>query len=233
MPKKKVGLIVPSANTVAEPEIYRLMPENINMYAARIPITKVFKEDLEEMNNFTVQAAEMLAHAKVDLIAYACGSGSFIMGIEGEKSIRDNISSLTGIPTITASLSLVNAIKHLNMIKINFLTPYPEKVHGYAKKYMEDNGFQILEDKNMDVKVSHSIGEIEASEVYEKAREFPANNADGLVICCTNLQTIAEIGKMETYLGTPVVSSCQALAWEILKILDEKLPQNFGKIFNI
>lgn len=38
----KIGLIVPTVNTVVEPELNRLKPEAISVYATRIPINKSF-----------------------------------------------------------------------------------------------------------------------------------------------------------------------------------------------
>lgn len=214
---KRIGLIIPSANIVIEPELYRAMPKLINIHVTRLPIVKSSTSNIKKMNAFIEKAVQLLQHAQVHLMIYACVSGSFVEGIQGEKAIRQKIEILSKTPTLTASMALVNTVKHFNFRKVLLLTPYPREIHLLAKKFLEENNIEVLDHKTLNIIESIAIGETSLEEVYSLAKSFTNKDAESLVICCTNLRTIGIINQLEDELGIPVITSTQSILWQSLK----------------
>ena len=106
-----VGVILPSANTVMEPELARLAPEGVTYHGARTPVRGVpSQESLDEMARGTEAAAMDLASAEVDLILYGCTSGSFMT--DG-AALVEKLDGMTGTPVITTSMAVLAALRAL------------------------------------------------------------------------------------------------------------------------
>src|SRR5438046_1358800 len=76
----RIGLIVPSSNTSVESEFYRMIPRGFTIHSARMGITEVTLSGLTRMERDARAAALLLRDAKVEIICYACTSGSFYRG---------------------------------------------------------------------------------------------------------------------------------------------------------
>ena len=73
----KIGLMVPSVNTVVEPEMELMVPDGINVYATRLRNSRTDVKDSKLMLSHVERAADELASAHMDVIAFACTSSSF------------------------------------------------------------------------------------------------------------------------------------------------------------
>ena len=79
----RIGLLVPSANTVVEPEFNRMVPEGIGVYAARMRNSRADVDDSRALLRHVERAADELGSAKADVIAFACTASSFVAGMAG------------------------------------------------------------------------------------------------------------------------------------------------------
>ncbi len=78
--EKKLGLIVPSWNTVNEYEFQRVLAPSISVHSMRLRITADDEENFTRMGKEVPGAAKLLAQAKVQAICYGCLAGGFIKG---------------------------------------------------------------------------------------------------------------------------------------------------------
>ena len=91
----RVGIVVPSSNTTAEPEFCAALPDDCTLHAARMPLEDVTAEDLDAMADGAERAASLLSHASVDGIAYACTTGSLIHGPGFDADLESRLSDIT------------------------------------------------------------------------------------------------------------------------------------------
>ena len=80
--------MVPSVNTVVEPETALMVPDGINVYATRLRNSRTDIKDSKQMLSHVERAADELASAHMDVIAFACTSGSFVQGGKGERVLE-------------------------------------------------------------------------------------------------------------------------------------------------
>src|SRR5574341_1068968 len=90
--RARIGLVLHSLNVTMEPEMARLMPAGVSVHTARVMTRGMTTPDsYREMAGDVERAAEVLETADVDIVAYACTSGSIV---EDEEPILERIRQI-------------------------------------------------------------------------------------------------------------------------------------------
>lgn len=229
----RIGLLVPSVNTVVEPEFNRMIPEGVNVYAARMRNTRSDVEDSKAMLQHVARAADELGSAHTDVIAFACTASSFVEGVEGEIELRDQIERASEAKAATTSGSVAGALRTLGVRRVAVATPYPDELNVLEKQFLEDEGIEVLTIAGMGIVDAFSIGKVTPQETYEFARRVWQDDADGMFISCTNLRTIDVLAQLEAELGVPVISSNLATCWGCLRALGHHDPiDGYGSLLS-
>lgn len=216
--RARLGIMVPSVNTVMEPELNRLAPDGVSIHASRLRAEGVFSsESLVAMAAHTEGAAEDLVRA-VDALAYGCTSGSFVGGPAWDAELRERIARVTGKPVTTTSTAVVRGLRALGLRTLAVATPYTREVNDRLAGFLEQEGFEVAEMKGLEVAVRGGQGVYHPSAAYRLAREVDVPRADGILISCTNFRTVEIIEPLEADLGKPVVTSNQATLWDLLRL---------------
>jgi maleate isomerase len=92
------------------------------------------------------------------------------------------------------------------------------------KKFLEASGFEVLKIEGYGIRKNSQIAELDdhasykiAKKLYEKAPE-----ADGVFVPCPRWPTIGNVALLESEIGKPVVTSCQAYIWYALALAHVK-----------
>lgn len=223
----RIGLIVPSMNNVAEPDFYRRLPHHVTVHAHRITAVPTSStedlttvEALAAMNAEVPVAAAHLAAARVDVIVYACTSGSFSWGPGGDLDIERRITNVAGIPAIATSTACINALRRIGASTVSVVSPYPEQTNRRLAAFLEAHGFRVAGMTSHPVTAagSQEIADQEPSDIYAFAvRE--AHHADAVFMPCTTWRVMDTLGRIERSVGIPVVCSNQATLWQALQVL--------------
>jgi maleate cis-trans isomerase len=216
----KIGLIIPSTNTINEPEFWRLAPEGVTVHTARATSTGEFSEAyFLRLREAGKRCADDLATAEVDVIAYGCTSGSIICPLD---EIVAEIGSRTGIPTIATAGSVVAALHALNVRRVAVATPYVDFINEAEQEFLTRQGFEVTSLHGLRLGETQaerrSIGRVPPEHVYRMARRVDRPEAEAIFISCTNLATLDVIARIEADLGKPVVTSNQACLWNCLRL---------------
>lgn len=220
--RARIGLIVPSLNVTMEPEMARLVPAGVSVHAARVMTRgKMTPDSYREMAAEVERAAELLETADVDIVAYACTSGSIV---EDEEPILERIRQIAKAPAVATAPAVVEALRALKVLSVAVATPYVEFVNEAERKYLEVRGFTVTALKGLHLGKTpedrRGIGKQPAEVAFRLAREVDSPEAQGLFISCTNLATLGIIQLLEREAGKPVVTSVQATAWALLRALN-------------
>jgi len=215
----KFGCIIPSGNNYTEPDFYAQNQKDIYIYATRIYLKDITPESLRKMGEYTEAAAKLLSDTDADIILFACTSGSLIEGIQWEENLKKRITKNTGIPAITTSGSIVNALEALNVKKMIVFAPYSEELDRKEKIFFENLHYEVLEIKGLDIVDNKKIAAVSPETIYNNCLDLYHRNleAEALFISCTNLNTVDIIEKIEKEIKIPVVTSNQASYWKLLR----------------
>jgi len=227
----RIGLLVPSVNTVAEPEMNLIAPEGIAAFAARMRNAKADYEDTLGLIKHAERATDELVSAHVDVVAFTCTAASFIQGGKGEDELRKLIEKTAHVPSVTTSGAVVQALKRLEVKKLAIATPYPEEINRLEKTFFEEQGFEVLEIKGLGITDAFLIGCEMPDNTYRFVKSIDNSSADAIFISCTNYRTFDIIELLEEDCKKPVVTSNQATFWATLRTIgcEESIP-GFGTL---
>ncbi len=211
--ERRFGWIVPSWNTVTEYEVARLTPPGTSEHFARIAHTEDSEAAFERMAGEAPAAANLLAHASVDAICYACTAGSFFKGYDDDKRLAALLAATAGRPVLTMADALVQASRHLGFQRIAVAAPYEQWLLDRLVAYLEEAGISVLKAVGLGHQANVMYGRGKALELATDAWH---PGADGIVMSCGNFRTLEEIEDIERALGRPVVTSVQASVWGLL-----------------
>ncbi len=232
--RARLGVLVPSANIVMEPEIYRMIPEGVTAHFARVWITEDTPEELTNMIDHVPRASTELSHALVDVYGFGCTSGSLVQGLGYDQKIIAKINAVTGKPATTTSTACIQAFKALGVKRISLVTPYEEWLNLKEKKFFEDNGIEVLAMKGLGLRDAEAIASVDPGHIYRMAREIDRKKSDGIFISCTDFQAVPALQAIEDDLGKPVFSSNQVTLWAMLKLAGVRIPvPGYGRLLTM
>lgn len=218
----RFGWIIPSWNTVNEYEVERLTPADVSQHFMRIAHTEDTAAAFDRMGAEAPVAADLLAHAKVDAICYACTAGSFYRGLEYDRKLAEELAARTGKPVVTMAHSLVDASMALGMKRVAVAAPYEPWLMELLVSFLEEAGLQVLNAAGL----GHQANVLyPPSKAVELARNAWHPDADGLIMSCGNFRTLEAIDEIESMLGKPVVTSIQASLWSLFGAAGTTLDQ--------
>ena len=218
----RLGIVVPSSNTTAEPEFRAMAPEASTVHAARMPLENVTVDGLDEMADGAERAAELLSHAAVDGVAYACTTGSLLHGPGFDEELEDRLSEAADAPAVATALSVKRALAALDAETIAVVTPYASELNDREREYLTEAGFEVVTLDGRGLVANTEIGELTAADASEQVEAaIPVDTpVDAVFVSCTNYRTVPALSELEDALDVPVISSNSATMWDLADRLD-------------
>ncbi|BBO85087.1 maleate cis-trans isomerase [Desulfosarcina ovata subsp. sediminis] len=236
--RARIGLIVPSSNTVCEPEMARLAPDNVAVYASRILFTPTI-EGLKDMKNHVHRSAKELSSEGIcQLIAFCCTVGSMIGGAGYDGDLARMIHEASSTVSVTTTTAVKAALSSLNVKRVAMATPYTRQTNEIEKKIMQSMGYEVtdivgyhdhLEPEALE---NDMIGRLQPDEAYKLAKAVNGSINEAIFISCTNFRAIEIIDQLEQETGKPVITSNQVTMWHSLRslgIMDSL--EGYGRLF--
>lgn len=227
----RLGVLVPSGNSVAEVELRAMIPPDVAVLVTRLALRGSSEPELMAMLTDLEQAATLLGHAEPDAIAFHCTAVStFAPHLAGE--IRGRITEATGRPAIATADGILAAFKALGSRRLLLVTPYIEPVHQREIGYLSDNGLTVVGGSFLGVNTNLEMARIPPRAIAEQVRAA-AVPADACFISCTAVRSAVVIADLEAELGMPVVTSNQVMAWHALRHLGVRQRiSGFGRLLD-
>lgn len=230
--RSKVGLIVPSNNTLIEKEIRSiLLSEGIILHVIKIPSLGYGSESVVKKIKNAESAVHTLISNNIDLIFYCCLS-STLMKYKHWRNFFERSSELAKCPIITAFDATVIGLKKLNLSNILLVSPYPKDVHEILLKTFASVGIKVAMDINNPIENIEKISKVNPSSVYKSiVKSLISKAIEGICIVSTDLPTLSIIHALETDLGKPVVTTNQAILYIALKKIVTRFNHiNYGSL---
>lgn len=233
---RRFGVLGPPGNTAMEYEFPTLLPKGVVFNYNRLsrPGSGITNESLVAMAKSIDRAAHDLAQAYPEIIVYGCTSGSFLFGIGREAETAQQITSVTGLPAITTSTAVVQALQAVGTRRVAMFTPYPDDINDHEVEFLRHYGFEVVHVDAFRCPTSEEIRRISSEQTAELViqNEKQIADADTVFISCTNLLSVDQISRLEALLDKPVISSNQASVWAALQAMNiETQSVNTGRLF--
>jgi maleate isomerase len=214
----RVGLIVPSSNTVAEVDFYRRLPDSTTLHTARMHLTETTPEgEATMLDQHLPTAITDLASARPDVMVFACTSAGALRGNAYEADLVDRISEETHAHTFSVAASVRRAIAARQARRVGVVTPYVESLNQKIRESLEDDGLEVVAIHGLDITENFAIADVEPQRIVDFAVEsFSDSDIDLLFASCTNFRALEAREQIEEALGVPVVTSNHAALEAVL-----------------
>lgn len=227
--QRRLGVIVPSWNTVMEYEWQRMGHDFASIHSQRIRHTADTEADLLWLSTQAPEAAALLAHAKPDAICHGCTASGFLKSPEDDLALAARLERETGIPTVTSSAAIVEALRALGARRVSVASPYEPWLNERLAGHLALAGFEVVALRGL---ATQAHGSVTPERVHALALEVVRPGTDALFISCSNLRTLSSIEALEAQTGLPVVTSNQAALWGTLRrIGDRRRVAGAGRLF--
>src|SRR6476661_9192605 len=128
----RLGMLTPSSNTALEPITSAMLAgiADISVHFSRFKVTEIALSEaaLRQFDDSEIlRAAELLAHAKVDVIAWNGTSASWL-GFDRDERLCERITAATGIAACTSVLAFREIFELTGVSRIGLVTPYTDDV---------------------------------------------------------------------------------------------------------
>lgn len=221
--RRYLGLLVPSADLVVEQDFRNALPPHVGTHVARMfqglePVSNL--ENLQRILDAAETAAELVSHAKPELVIFCGTSASFMHGKGSDEELSARISaSAGGLPSTNTTSASVQALEALGVRSLFFFSPYPLPAHRLGVRFFRDCGFEIVGDDTFECRMSLDIPAIRPEDIVTRLayQRETLRRCDGVFISCTNLRALPVVERLEQELGIPVVSANQATIWAGLR----------------
>jgi maleate isomerase len=218
--RARIGIVVPSVNTVMEPWAQRTVPEGVSVHFSRMfmpPDTTT--EGLIEMDRTDGKSAlRQLTSIYPHVMAYGCTASSIVQGLDYDAHLRTEIAETFDVPATTAAHAIITGLRTLGARRISMVSPYPAKLDAAEHAYFAKAGFDVLGGDCLGIVDGFRLAEPSPETLFALGKRGMAAEADALVISCLNTRSHTVIDRLEQALGKPVVTSTQATLWHALRL---------------
>lgn len=234
----RMGCIVPVSNTNLEPDMVRICPQGMSVHFARAggyDIDQV--PDSAQMIKLAESSLEpvldQLVATRPDIIAYGCTSATLAKGPKYDAEFRTKIEQLSGVPAITAASALCHAVISLGIKSVAFGSPYTQQLNQEGADFLNQSGLEVVHIPYIGRDLgNYGQSELTPDQVYRLGLDSNHDDAEGLVLSCTDMRAVEVIDALEDTLGKPVISSNQALMFQAAEMLKmcSRIPGQLGRI---
>jgi maleate isomerase len=218
-----IGVVVPF-DFALDRELWRWMPDDVSLHVTRMPFAPI-PATLEMAVHISdpalvAQGYDDVRAVSPSVMAYACTSGSFIGGMEGEAALVTAMTDAGAPAAVTTSGALLEALAHLEVRRIATVTPYVAELTVGLTTYLAEAGVDVVAGAGLGL--TSDIWTVPYDVTAGLVRDTDTDDAAAVFISCTNLPTYDVIVELERELGKPVLTANQVTVWSALRILGRK-----------
>ncbi len=221
----KIGFVlIPNEQTI-EAEMTRHMPAGVGAYFSRATMPReISTESLAQIKGSLAEtAARILPDDKLDVICFACTSGTVAVG--EEAACQEIARGAPGAKPTTLAGAVRKALTALQVKTLVLGSPYIAELNDNVVRYLEAAGFEVLSAHGMGLNYDTEMTRVAPDYIADYARAIDRPEADAVLLSCGALRSIGVVDAIERDLGKPVICSNQAMLWDCLRLagVDDRL----------
>ena len=243
----RIGVLTPHADVGPESELQAMAPPGVAIHATRVPFGAMASRGvmdptipLAPVRSFAEpphldNAAELLAAAPLDAIAYGFTSSAYVIGVEGEAEMMARLERRTrGIPVVATCRAAVEGLRVLGARRIVLIDPpwFDTELNALGRRYYESAGFEVVYSEPCGLPSDQA--KITPSDLHTWVSEHVSTtDAEAIVIGGNGFRAVGAIAALEEDLGRFVVTANQALLWAALRVADADpgSVSDYGRLF--
>jgi maleate isomerase len=235
----RLGMLTPSSNTTLEPVTTAMLaglPE-VSVHFSRFRVTEIALTDiaLAQFDDHAIlEAAELLAHAKVAVIAWN-GTSAGWLGFEADERLCRGIEAATGIPAATSMLALNEILLATGVRRLGLVTPYAAPVQDRLVANYAKHGIACVAEAGLGIQENFAFAEVSRDKLTAMIRAVARHRPDAIGVICTNLRSAPLVADLERELGIPIYDTIATAVWKSLHLaaIDPARVEGWGRLFKL
>jgi maleate isomerase len=230
-------MLTPSSNTTLEPVTTAMLAglDGVSVHFSRFRVTEIsLTEDaLAQFDDSAIlAAAELLAHAKVDVIAWN-GTSSGWLGFDADERLCRRIEAATGIRAGTSMLALNEILAATGVKRFGLVTPYIEPIQDRLIANYAKLGIECVAEPGLGIQDNFAFAEVPGETLIAKIRASGAHQPDAIGVICTNLRAAPLVAALEQETGIPIYDTIATAVWKSLQLagIDPGRLHGWGRLF--
>jgi len=205
----RVGLLIPSSNTVMEVDFYRHLPHDVTLHTGRMYMESTTPEGEGLMlDEYAMPAARDLGTAKPDIVVFGCTSAGALRGIAYDQELCARIEDVTGALVVSVINAVREGISRRSAARIGVVTPYVDALNEKIQASIQEDGVEVAAIHGLGITDNFAIAAVTPEEIAGFAEsKLGGLDVDLVFASCTNLHAVDAIAMIEARLGVPAMTS--------------------------
>lgn len=208
----RIGLIVPSSNTVMEPDFHQHIGRTGVVSTTRVFLENVTREaEVRMLEHDLSKAIELIRTTAPDIVVFGCTSAGALGTLAHDDGIGGVIEKGVGVRAVTVLGAVITQLRSIGPRKVAVFTPYVEDLTNGIASCLAEAGYPPLKAMGMGIRANLEIGGVPPSEIISFVEsQIEGCAPDCLFLSCTNWRAIEAIEPLHRKLGIPIITSNQA-----------------------
>ena len=218
----RIGLLIPSSNSVMEVDLYRGLPHDATVHTGRMYMVETTRAGEDRMlKEFAIPAAETLGTALPHVVVFGCTSAGALHGKAYDQELCARIGEVTGAIPISVIGAVNQALGETHAKSVAVITPYVDELNKEIKASIEAEGIEVTAMHGMGITNNFDIATVTPDEIVDFTRERLGAQvpADALFLSCTNFNAMSALSALKISYDLPIVTS----NWAALKAVRQQL----------
>jgi len=215
----RVGLLIPSSNSVMEVDFYRRLPSGATLHTGRMYMEAATPEGESMMlDRYTMSAARDVGTVNPDVVVFGCTSAGALRGSDYDRELCERIGDETGARVVSVIASVRRAILAQGARRVGVITPYVDALNDRIRASLEEDGLEVVAIHGLGISENFAIAGVEPRDIAAFAADrLGALDVDLVFVSCTNFHAVDAVAGIEAALGVPAVTSNQAVLEAVLR----------------
>ena len=206
----RVGLLIPSSNTVMEVDFYRNLAHDTTVHTGRMYMVDTTVAGEERMlDEFTMPAAEAVGTALPHVTVFGCTSAGALRGSDYDRDLCERIAGVTNSTPVSVIASVNRALRETQAKRVAVCTPYADELNARIRASVEAEGFEVTALHGMGITNNFDIASVSADEIVDFVRSRLGARLPGeaLFLSCTNWHAMNALSALKIIYDAPMVTS--------------------------
>ena len=222
----RVGLIVPSSNTVMEVDFHRHLGREYIVSSTRIFIENVTREaEIRMLEEDLPTAIELLRTTAPEVVVFGCTSAGALGTLAHDDGIAAKIRKGSNAEAVTVLGAVIAQLRGIGARRVAVFTPYLEDLTACIASSLAEAGFPPVKTVGMGILANLEIGKVTPAEIVSFVESHVEGCApDCIFLSCTNWRAIEAIEPLQRKFKIPVFSSNQAAIHMVRQMAADRVP---------
>jgi len=179
-----------------------------------VPVSMEMARLVSDSHHLASATRDVL-HVEPEVVAYLCTSGSFVNGVDYERSLTKAICDAGAPDAVTTSGALAEVLRQLDLHRVSVLTPYDADLTRALHGFLAELDVATVASDHLGL--GGGIWKVSYRTIAERILAADHGDAEAIFVSCTNLPTYDLIEPLEAALGKPVLTANQLTMWACLR----------------